>query len=192
MKSHDPIRSERRLLEALRAAETATLALRGLCATVLPPGPPAAGGPSIGEEAPARVELLEGGWLAVTLEAVLPRRGDSDRSRFLPTPCAQPSAGRSRTGCRPSSTSASWPMNISTARAARFLGPRQPGAEALPGCAGGGVPHQRYLRPLLRLPVQPPGRTERHPHLGPAPPRRSPSGWRAIGSPGRTTGNLKQ
>ena len=29
------------------------------------------------------VELLEDGWLAVTLEAVLPRRGDSDRSRFL-------------------------------------------------------------------------------------------------------------
>ncbi len=29
------------------------------------------------------MELLEGGWLAVTLEAVLPRRGDSDRSRFL-------------------------------------------------------------------------------------------------------------
>ena len=38
---------------------------------------------SIGEEAPARVELLEDGWLAVTLEAVLPRRGDGDRSRFL-------------------------------------------------------------------------------------------------------------
>lgn len=29
------------------------------------------------------VELLEGGWLAVTLEAVLPRRGDGDRGRFL-------------------------------------------------------------------------------------------------------------
>ena len=83
MKSHDPIRSEQRLLEALRAAETATLALRDYAATVLPPGPPAAGDPSIGEEAPARVELLEGGWLAVTLEAVLPRRGDGDRSRFL-------------------------------------------------------------------------------------------------------------
>lgn len=83
MKSHDPIRSERRLLEALRAAETATLALRDYAATVLPPGPPAAGGPSIGEEAPARVELLEGGWLAITLEAVLPHRGDGDRGRFL-------------------------------------------------------------------------------------------------------------
>ena len=56
MKSHDPIRSERRLLEALRAAETATLALRDYAATVLPPGPPAAGGPSIGEEAPADAE----------------------------------------------------------------------------------------------------------------------------------------
>lgn len=83
MKSHDPIRSERRLLEALRAAETATLALRDYAATVLLPGPPAAGDPSIGEEAPARVELLEDGWLAVTLEAVLPRRGDGDRGRFL-------------------------------------------------------------------------------------------------------------
>ena len=81
MKSHDPIHSERRLLEALRAAETATLALRDYAATVLLPGPPAAGDPSIGEEAPARVELLEDGWLAVTLEAVLPRRGDSDRTR---------------------------------------------------------------------------------------------------------------
>ena len=83
MKSHDPIRSERRLLEALRAAETATLALRDYAATVLLPGPPAAGGPSIGEAAPARVELLEGGWLAITLEAVLPHRGDGDRGRFL-------------------------------------------------------------------------------------------------------------
>lgn len=83
MKSHDPIRSEQRLLEALRAAETATLALRDYAATVLLPGPPAAGDPSIGEEAPARVELLEGGWLAVTLEAVLPHRGDGDRGRFL-------------------------------------------------------------------------------------------------------------
>ena len=83
MKSYDPIRSERRLLEALRAAETATLALRDYAATVLLPGPPAAGGPSIGEAAPARVELLEGGWLAITLEAVLPHRGDGDRSRFL-------------------------------------------------------------------------------------------------------------
>lgn len=83
MKSYDPIRSERRLLEALRAAETATLALRDYAATVLLPGPPAAGGPSIGEAAPARVELLEGGWLAITLEAVLPHRGDGDRCRFL-------------------------------------------------------------------------------------------------------------
>ena len=41
MKSHDPIRSEQRLLEALRAAETATLALRDYAASVLPPGPPA-------------------------------------------------------------------------------------------------------------------------------------------------------
>ena len=41
MKSYDPIRSERRLLEALRAAETATLALRDYAASVLPPGPPA-------------------------------------------------------------------------------------------------------------------------------------------------------
>ena len=47
MKSHDPIRSERRLLETLRAAETATLALRDYAASVLPPGQPAAGGPSI-------------------------------------------------------------------------------------------------------------------------------------------------
>ena len=83
MKSNDPIRSEHRLLEALRAAETAALALRDYAASVLPPGPSAAGGPSIGEETPARVELLEGGWLAVTLEAVLPRRGDGDRGRFL-------------------------------------------------------------------------------------------------------------
>lgn len=120
MKSHDPIRSEQRLLEALRAAETATLALRDYAATVLLPGPPAAGDPSIGEEAPARVELLEGGWLAVTLEAVLPHRGDGDQGCFLAHPCAQPSARRFRTGCRPSSTSASWPMNISTARAAAF------------------------------------------------------------------------
>ena len=37
MKSHDPIRSEHRLLEALRAAETTTLALRDYAATVLPP-----------------------------------------------------------------------------------------------------------------------------------------------------------
>ena len=29
------------------------------------------------------MELLEDGWLAVTLEAVLPRRGDGDRGRFL-------------------------------------------------------------------------------------------------------------
>ena len=36
MKSHDPIRSEQRLLEALRAAETATLALRDYAASVLP------------------------------------------------------------------------------------------------------------------------------------------------------------
>ena len=34
MKSHDPIRSEQRLLEALRAAETATLALRDYAAMV--------------------------------------------------------------------------------------------------------------------------------------------------------------
>ena len=93
MKSHDPIRSEQRLLEALRAAETATLTLRDYAATVLPPGPPAAGGPSIGEEAPARVELLEDGWLAVTLEAVLPRRGDGDRplpARSHPTGVSRP------------------------------------------------------------------------------------------------------
>ena len=63
MKSHDSIRSEQRLLEALRAAETATLALRDYAASVLPPGPSAAGGPSIGEETPARVDLLAGGWL---------------------------------------------------------------------------------------------------------------------------------
>ena len=42
MKAHDPIRSEQRLLEALRAAGTATLALRDYAATVLPPpGSPA-------------------------------------------------------------------------------------------------------------------------------------------------------
>lgn len=83
MKSRDSIRNEKCLLEALRAAETAALALRDYAASVLPPGPSAAGGPSIGEETPARVELLEGGWLAVTLEAVLPHRGDGDRGRFL-------------------------------------------------------------------------------------------------------------
>ena len=120
MKSHDPIRTDQRRREARRAAETATLALRDYAASVLPPGQPAAGGPSIGEEIPARVELLEGGWLAVTLEAVLPRRGDGDRGRFLAHSLRAPSAGRSRTGCRPSSTSASWHMNTSTARAAAF------------------------------------------------------------------------
>ena len=103
MKSHDPIRSEQRLLEALRAAETATLTLRDYAATVLPPGPPAAGGPSSGEEAPAR-----------------PAGATATGADSWPTPCAQPSDGRFRTGCRPSSTSASWPMNISTARAAAF------------------------------------------------------------------------
>ena len=42
MKSHDSVRSEQRLLEALRVAETAALALRDYAATVLPPpGPPA-------------------------------------------------------------------------------------------------------------------------------------------------------
>ena len=83
MKPNDSILSEQRLLEALRAAETATLALRDYAASVLPPEPPAVGDPSISEETSVRVEVLGGGWLAVTLEAVLPRRGDGDRSRFL-------------------------------------------------------------------------------------------------------------
>ena len=204
MKSHDPIRSEQRLLEALRAAETATLALRDYAATVLLPGPPAAGDPSIGEEAPARVELLEDGWLAVTLEAVLPRRGDGDRSRFL--------AHSLRAAIRRAFPDRLPPkFHICVLAYEHIYGPGrrfldhdnlelkhcQDVLEAAfltnePGCAGGGVPHQRYLRPLLRLPVQPPGRTERHPHLGPA--RRGVP--QVAGEPsgvlGRTTGNLKQ
>ena len=83
MKSHDPIRSERRLLEALRAVETATLALRDYAATSCRRDRPQR------EARPSARRRLPGwscwraGWLAVTLEAVLPRRGDSDRSRFL-------------------------------------------------------------------------------------------------------------
>ena len=67
MKSYDPIRSEPRLLEALRAAETATLALRDYAASVLPPGQPAAGGPSIGHEAPDPAALCAGGVAGCTV-----------------------------------------------------------------------------------------------------------------------------
>lgn len=190
MKSHDPIRSERRLLEALRSAETATLALRDYAATVLPPGPPAAGGPSIGEEAPARVELLEGGWLAVTLEAVLPRRGDSDRSRFL--------AHSLRAAIRRAFPDRLPPkFHICVLAYEHIYGPGRRFLDhdnlELKHCQD--VLEAAFLTndtsPLLRLPVQPPGRTERHPHLGPA--RRGVP--QVAGEPsgvlGRTTGNLK-
>ena len=189
MKSHDPIRSERRLLEALRAAETATLALRDYAATVLPPGPPAAGGPSIGEEAPARVELLEGGWLAVTLEAVLPRRGDSDRSRFL--------AHSLRAAIRRAFPDRLPPkFHICVLAYEHIYGPGRRFLDhdnlELKHCQDVLEAAFLNLRPLLRLPVQPPGRTERHPHLGPA--RRGVP--QVAGEPsgvlGRTTGNLKQ
>lgn len=192
MKSHDPIRSERRLLEALRAAETATLALRDYAATVLPPGPPAAGGPSIGEEAPARVELLEGGWLAVTLEAVLPRRGDSDRSRFL--------AHSLRAAIRRAFPDRLPPkFHICVLAYEHIYGPGRRFLDhdnlELKHCQD--VLEAAFLTNdtsalCSAFQWQPPGRTERHPHLGPA--RRGVP--QVAGEPsgvlGRTTGNLKQ
>ena len=174
MKSHDPIRSERRLLEALRAAETATLALRDYAATVLPPGPPAAGGPSIGEEAPARVELLEGGWLAVTLEAVLPRRGDSDRSRFL--------AHSLRAAIRRAFPDRLPPkFHICVLAYEHIYGPGRRFLDhdnlELKHC-------QDVLEAAFLTNDTSAGGNGTPPASGSCPPRRSPSGWRAIGSPG--------
>lgn len=183
MKSRDSIRNEKCLLEALRAAETAALALRDYAASVLPPGPPAAGGPSIGEAAPAMVELLEGGWLAVILEAVLPHRGDGDRGRFL--------AHSLRAAIRQAFPDRLPPkFHICVLAYEHIYGPGRRFLDhdnmELKHC-------QDVLEAAFLTTTPPPsalpfsaaaGENGTPPASGSCPPRRSPGGWRPIGSPG--------
>ena len=84
MKSHDSIRSEQRLLEALRAAETATLALRdyGRPLFCCRDSPRREARPSARRYLPGWSCWRAAGWPS-PWRPVLPRRGDGDRGRFL-------------------------------------------------------------------------------------------------------------
>ena len=79
-------RRNQTLLDAVRTAEIAAIQLRQYAAAVLVPEqaiPSIPEKPLTGITPPAAVEVTPKGWLVAALPGMMPRRDDTDRSRFL-------------------------------------------------------------------------------------------------------------
>ena len=82
MKYSDTYR-EQLLLDAVRSAEDAAIQFRQYAAAVLEPVQAGPGDAFSDNSQAAVVEITPEGWLAASLPGMMPRRDDSDRSRFL-------------------------------------------------------------------------------------------------------------